>query len=367
MKRICAGLLAGLAGSMIVHPVVARETSSERVVYAFCTQSNCVDGATPYAGLIAYKGMLYGTTVAGGAYKAGTVFSLDPGTGAEKVLYSSRWLPTCSLVAMNGALYGTTYTGGDYQNGTVFSVDPDTGAEATVHSFGNGDDGSNPYTGLVRGKDMLYGTTEYGGAYAAGSVYALDPRTGAETLLYSFCSKRNNCGDGAYPYASLAYLHGELYGTTEGGGYHGKGSVFAVNAKTGAHRLLYSFCAQKACKDGRDPIAGVFAANGLLYGATAFGGAHRFGDIFAVDPATRAENVLYSFCAETNCTDGGIPEAAPLPLSSVLYGRCCTRLRGGQDGKNPQSNLIELNGSLYGTTSAGGAGNSGTVFAIKKN
>ena len=38
---------------------------------------------------------------------------------------------------------------------------------------------------------------------------------------------------------------------------------------------------------------------------------------------------------------------------------------GGQDGEDPQSDLIYVNGTLYGTTFLGGAYNYGTVFSIK--
>ncbi len=37
---------------------------------------------------------------------------------------------------------------------------------------------------------------------------------------------------------------------------------------------------------------------------------------------------------------------------------------GGSDGVNPLAGLIDVGGTLFGTTSAGGAGNLGTVFAI---
>jgi uncharacterized repeat protein (TIGR03803 family) len=81
---------------------------------------------------------------------------------------------------VKGALYGATYTGGAYGNGTVFSLDPDTGTATVVHAFGGSKDGSNPYTGLVHVNGTLYGTTEYGGAHGTGTVFALHLKTGTE-------------------------------------------------------------------------------------------------------------------------------------------------------------------------------------------
>lgn len=49
------------------------------VLYNFCSQSDCTDGANPFAGLIVdAAGNLYGTTNHGGANGGGTVFKLAP-------------------------------------------------------------------------------------------------------------------------------------------------------------------------------------------------------------------------------------------------------------------------------------------------
>ena len=55
-----------------------------------------------------------------------------------------------------GNLYGTTSAGGDSNgDGVVFKLTPKSGgkwSESTVHRFGKGSDGSNPYYGLVSDK-----------------------------------------------------------------------------------------------------------------------------------------------------------------------------------------------------------------------
>ena len=63
-------------------------------------------------------------------------------------------------------------------------------------------------------------------------MFSIDPNTGAETVLYTFCSQPN-CADGAYRDASLIAVNGNLYGTTENGGGpgcngFGCGTVFAL-------------------------------------------------------------------------------------------------------------------------------------------
>jgi uncharacterized repeat protein (TIGR03803 family) len=110
---------------------------TETVLYAFCAQTNCTDGATPVGGLIMdTAGNLYGTTYAGGSSSVsdGTVFKLAPSiTGwTETVLYIFCSQTGCAdgakpdaPVVMDGAgnLYGTTTAGGSGY-GTAFKLTP---------------------------------------------------------------------------------------------------------------------------------------------------------------------------------------------------------------------------------------------------
>ena len=99
------------------------------------------DGQYPeQTDLIAVNGTLFGTTVGGGAYNncnlrgagCGTVFSLDLGTGAETVLYSFCQQDNCAdganplagLTDVRGMLYGTTFEGDVAYGGAVFALKP---------------------------------------------------------------------------------------------------------------------------------------------------------------------------------------------------------------------------------------------------
>ncbi len=233
-------------------------SGNETVLYSFCSVSNCADGAGPAAGLIQdATGNLYGTTEFGGANDStncyhlgcGTVFELDT-TGNETVLYSfcsvahctdGVW-PVASLIQdAGGSLYGTTWLGGsgvsrscyDGGCGTLFKLDS-TGNETVVYSFcsvANCTDGLWPVAGLIQdASGNLYGTTQYGGANDAGTVFEL-ATTGAETVVYSFCSVAN-CADGAWPVAAVIQdPAGNLYGTTDEGGSKGAGAVFELQVQ----------------------------------------------------------------------------------------------------------------------------------------
>ncbi|HEY3638667.1 MAG TPA: choice-of-anchor tandem repeat GloVer-containing protein [Rhizomicrobium sp.] len=340
------------------------KTRMEKVLYSFCTRQSCLDGASPCGSLINLNGILYGTTSAGGESGDGTVYSLDPSTVTEKVLYSfcnqsvgctDGSFPIASLLDINGTLYGVTTSGGDNDGGVVFAIDLRTGAEKVVYSFCSQQkcaDGNEPTGNLINVKGTLYGITDQGGStnceYGCGTVFSLNPNTGAEKVLYSFCAQ-NNCTDGSFPYGALIEKRGTLYGTTAAGGANcvsesGCGTAFALNPGTGVETVLYSFCSQPNCADGWLPDDGLVEAKGNLYGTTHQGGNtgcynnQGCGVAFSLDPNTHAETVLYTFCSLENCVDGAWPFAG----------------------------LIDVKHTLYGTTLLGGTDDIGTVFSLTR-
>jgi uncharacterized repeat protein (TIGR03803 family) len=152
--------------------------------------------------------------------------------------------------------------------------------------------------------------------------------SGRETLLHSF--RGGSYNDGADPVSGVNAVVQTLYGTTARGGGSGDGTVFSITP-TGTETVLHSFSGS----DGSGPVASPLnVGTGTLYGTTENGGANGDGTVFSIRTSGYGYTVLYSF-------------------------------RGGQDGAHPLSGVVELNGKLYGTTSAGGAHNSGTVFSLK--
>jgi uncharacterized repeat protein (TIGR03803 family) len=242
----------------------------------------------------------------------------------------TTWMATIFCVATAVASHAQTFT--------------------TLASF-DYSDGSNP-TSLVQGPDgNFYGTAYYGGTatscdnlkagYGCGTVFKVTP-TGEITTLHIFCSKAN-CADGGQPVGKLVLgPNGSFYGVTEYGGNNsataciGCGTVFEITLG-GKFTTLYSFCAQTNCTDGRAPYGGLaLGANGNFYGTTAFGGAYGDGSVFEITSAGKF-TTLYSFCAKTNCPDGSLPAAALVQAT---------------------------NGDLYGSTDFGGAYDEGVIFAI---
>ena len=139
-------------------------TGKERILWNFNG-----DGMYPQAGLMYYDGYLYGTTAGGGASFGGIVFKVDPSGTRRVVLHQFAGsedgaFPHAGLTLLNGTLYGTTLNGGAYRTGTVFSVTP-TGQERIIYSFKNNHkDGWGPVARLTAVNGTLYGTTQNGGA-----------------------------------------------------------------------------------------------------------------------------------------------------------------------------------------------------------
>jgi uncharacterized repeat protein (TIGR03803 family) len=252
------------------------QTDAETLVHAF---EGGADGTEPYASLTRVGGKLFGTTAEGGTYGAGTVFAENLATGKERVVYSFANAygasPTGTLINVGGTLYGTTNGGGTFGRGTVFAVNPVTGAEKVVHSFALDGDGEIPYAGLTNVADTLYGTTYNGGASNAGTIFAVNLSTGAEIVVHSFAGGT----DGANPYAGLLRVAERLYGTTWAGGAYGRGTVFEIKPTTGAEKVVHSFAGGS---DGAYPFAGLIYVGGTLYGTT-YGGDEE-STVFAYTP-----------------------------------------------------------------------------------
>jgi uncharacterized repeat protein (TIGR03803 family) len=358
--------------------------SSDKILYRF---KGGVDGEGWYSALLNIGGTFYGTTPFGGTGNSGTVFALSS-RGKKRTLHSFNGpgdglYPEARLVVLNGMLYGTTSAGGLNGTGTVFALKP-SGTEHVVYSFEgrSSGDGASPYSGLTLLNGALYGTTEGGGANNLGTVFKVT-KSGNERVLYSF--KGGN--DGECPVAGLIADHNTLYGTTTGPLFcsgEGWGTVFSVST-SGKERVLYSF---KGPPDGGYPYASLVNLNGTLYGTTIQGGTSGWGTVFAVSSSSGKERILHSF--KGGAGDGQSSYAPLLDVNGTLYGttqdgggdyQCASgcgvvfdisasgsehvlySFRDDPDGGNPLAGLIDVNGALFGTTQYGGYGY-GTVFRV---
>lgn len=342
------------------------------------------DGAVPQGRLAGLNGVLYGTTNYGGdstqacypGNGCGTVYKMASGT--ETVLYRFKLKahgvrPYAGLASVKATLYGTTQEGGQFNQGTVFAITL-AGSQRVIFSF-NGTDGSYPRASLANINGVLYGTTYFGGSNGYGTIFSVIT-SGTQRVLHSFSGV-----DGAQPVSGLVVVNNVLYGTTLSGGADNYGTVFAVNSK-GKEHLLHSFTEGT---DGAHPWSELTDYNGTLYGTTKDGGASGNGTVFKITTAG-AESVVYSFAGGN---DGAHPYAGLTLRKGLLYGdtayggssgndgtiysvtpsgseRVLYRFTGGSDGRLPYASLLAVKGALYGTTlSGGGTGvGDGTLFKL---
>jgi len=181
----------------------------------------------------------------------------------------------------------------------------------TLYSFGS--NASHPLGGVINVGGTLYGATSAGGSANDGTVYAYDIATNTESVVYAFLGGT----DGAGPVCELLNVGGVLWGTTASGGANNTGIIFAVNPATGAETVAYSFAADGGA-DGAYPQAALINVGGILYGTTSEGGHFNAGTVFSFDPATGVETPIYAF--GTNEGDGSFPTAPLLSLNGLLYG-----------------------------------------------
>jgi uncharacterized repeat protein (TIGR03803 family) len=390
-------MLVLLAGTAIATAGPA-SAASYRVLYRF--GQSAVDGTDPIYPMVNVGGTLYGTTITGGTgtscsqiYSCGTIFALNPVTGTETVAYSFQpgsggWEPG-ALLNVGGTLYSVTLAGGVADIGTVVSFNPATGVEALLYSFSYTNNNTTPTPYLISFNGLLYGTTS-----SAGEIFTVDPATGAETIPYQFPSRGQTQikKHGNVPTSPLLAVGNTLYGSTDHSYGTYNGAVFKFTPQSGTEEVIHLF---RSDEPGATPSEGLIQAGKLLYGVTSFlkdgnGG----GIVFSVNPKNGKEAAIYKF---KGGADGWVPSGNLLDVDGILYGTtgaggggpcgnigCGTvfslnlstgvekvvyAFQGGSDGESPASGLINVGGTLYGTTRFGGGtgcGGSGcgTAFAI---
>lgn len=280
-----------------------------------------------------------------------------------------------------------------------------------LHNFctqGDCADGSFPTAGLVAdAKGNLFGAAETGGAHDDGVVFELERHRKTYTfkVLHDFCF---TCGDGDFPFAGLiADVHGNVYGTTLGGGTHDCGIVFRLSPAKKKYKVLHDFCTQDGDGNSLDQAlsyagkssGALYDGVSPLYGTTADGGANGHGTVFSLTPngGNRTLTTLYAFCALSGCSDGGTPSGEVLVDSGGnLFGNASEGGGGGSvyelspsgsdagmtekivhafcapddcsDGQGPTGALaMTSNGEIFGTTESALGSEGGAIFKLTPN
>ncbi len=239
----------------------------------------------------------------------------------------------------------------------------------TIHSPGSAEDPNMA---------QLWGTTVYGGAANAGVLFRMNADGTGYTLMNEFVTDPG--GDGAFYNGTMLASDGNVYGTLSSGGLHNAGVLYRYNPTSEVYSVLYHFDRST----GMTPFSELYeAANGKLYGTTNTGGDNDVGVLFSFDKSNNTYAVVHNF---DYLATGAFPlSAVRAGANGKLYG--VTNAGGTSGGGvlyeyDPSGNVLTKkhdfdyvagsypyaapklasNGKLYGTTTNGGAGFSGTLF-----
>ncbi|HZV36141.1 MAG TPA: choice-of-anchor tandem repeat GloVer-containing protein [Verrucomicrobiae bacterium] len=291
------------------------------------------DGQSPAGGVTLFGSTLYGTTLlgdTGSGYDAGTIYSIATNGSAYSVLYSfsgpDGQNPSSVPVVSGGFIYGTTDGGGSNNFGVIYRLAL-TGSNNfnVLHTFDGGAGGSSPQGDLLLSGGTLYGTAA-GGLTNTGAVYSIGINGDSFTPLHSF----SGGADGGQPGpGQLVLSGGTLYGTTVENGANNYGVIYSVSTNGSNFTVLHTF--DKT--NGGTPMGNLVLSGSTLYGTVEVGGTNGEGAVFAIGTDGSNYRQLYAFGA----IGGGLIPTCTLAISS---------------------------NTLYGTTSEGGSGGVGTVFAI---
>ncbi len=293
------GPCAGPCGT-VFELMPANGVWTEMVLYSFCDANKCQDGSRPTSQLIFdSRGNLYGTTSEGGTgkYLGGTVFELSPGAngwthtnlynfcvGGQQRICPDGDKPEAGVTLDRlGNLYGTTSAGGTSKSkgaGTLFELSPSVNGWnlTTLLAF-------NPTDGQLQ---VPLGTVSFdleGNLYSTASAGS----SGVFRLLSKSHRQQNfifDITDGYGPTSGLIEDPSDraFFGTTAGGGSEMGGVAYQIT-KSGQETVLYNFCEQSQCIDGRYPYAGLVEdESGNLYGTATQGGTNGDGVVFEIIP-----------------------------------------------------------------------------------
>lgn len=304
-------------------------------------------------------GRFYGSIETGGHTHPGYAFRIArDGSGYEKLFdFPTSYLAFDSGAAGGGGLnrsgpkpfvesapgrfVGTTSGGiGLTSGGIVFAFDRDGSAFATTFVFLEPEAGGlGPSGPMVAAADgFLYGTSVEGGDSNLGTIWRVRrDGSGFELLKALPPGPSLNQPEGSSPRGLIAASDGKLYGAAAlGGTTSNLGTVFRLNRDGSGFEVLRIF--QPTGGDCRNPQAPpIEASDGKLYGTAKFGGGSAVGAIYRMEKDGTTYEVIHRFTGPAN-------------------------------GANPSDALLEgADGRLYGTTEGGGPGGGGVVFAVNKN
>jgi len=345
-------LLPAASALALVLSTASASASSYEILFDFPVRV----GFAPVTGVtVGPDTALFGTTSVGsivGGLPEGAIYRLKrptpPATAWEYNIFydipTGHGTPQGEITyGRDGHLYGST--GALFHDiGFVFDLYRIPGTTdgweiCWIRGFG-GSAGDGPKAALTQAPDgSLYGTSD-GDYYhtGLGTVFRMTPRGGGEWAseeIQIFSSATGGHPSSKPVVDGLGRVFGTIRESANGTG----GAVFVMTPpKTAGGAWTYTEIQRFAA--GRLEAGVIRGPAGRLYGVARDGGAYGQGFVYEISP--------------------------PRAKKKTWTARVLTNFPGGANGGAPLAELIRgRDGTLYGTTSLGGGGFAGTVFALK--
>jgi uncharacterized repeat protein (TIGR03803 family) len=355
----------------------------------FTGTSGSIRGSLPSGPLaVNAAGVLYGTTLSGGASDCGTIYKITTaGTYTVLIQFTGIGGNTRGTSPLGGLalgadsnFYGVTEAGGANDLGTFFRI-TQAGAYSRLYEF-DGSSGAKPGSGVTLASDgFFYGAATSGGTGNAGIIYRISS-AGAITTLTDLTGRAGNAKGSESQGILISGLDGALHGTTTSGGTGNHGTAFKVTT-AGVFSTLTEFSNPL----GWNPADGIVSGpDGNLYLGNKEGGANGLGTVVRITNTGTASPVV-TFTGATGTARGAEPAGVlTTGLDGALYGM--TRLGGASDGgtafkltiagvfsslsafgtntgSRPASGFVmDSGGNFYATATSGGLGGFGSVFGM---
>jgi len=380
--RLRPATVAGILLPLIICWSAQAQTFTLQHNFSSTAAGTNLDGANP-GSIVLDQGQVYGVTANGGTNGNGLIYRVATnGTGYTVVYYflgNTNGAFPSGIVVRDGMIYGDTYQGGLSGVGMVFSVNTNGANFTILHHFTNQPDGNYPRSGLVLSGNTLFGTTYLGGTSGSGTVFKINTDGTGYSRLHTF----TNSPDGSAPLGTLTLSGATLYGTTAFGGAYTNGLVFSITTNGDNYAVLHCF---SNYPDAQYPYGELVSDGQFLYGSTSDGGSNVVGALFSLRTNGTDYVILHNFTA---ATDGKLAQGGLLLSGGRLYGTTSYGGAGGSgtvfelnadgsgflvlknftnsvtDGATPRTVLARLGTTLWGTTYFGGSSSNGTLFSLK--
>jgi uncharacterized repeat protein (TIGR03803 family) len=261
------------------------------------------DASQPSDSLVAAGNVLYGMTPYGGPNNVGVLFKVNSDNTGYTVLHyftggaSDGAHPVGSVVVSGNTIYGATRTGGASDQGTVFKMNIDGTGFSLLHTFdaATGDAAAIPAGTPVLAGANLYLMTSFGG-FGNGTIYRVGiDGSNPQVLHYFMGSPSGGSFDGYGPSAEMTLVGNVLYAMTPYGGRNALGTILDIDTDGSNYQILYDFTG--GVNDGSFPNGALLYSDGVFYGTTNGGGAYGLGTVFEFTPIPEPSTLVLTATA----------------------------------------------------------------------